>query len=69
MTEEMLKGLGSNGPWALVAGFLIWHLLKLGKEDRDQVVNLLTTFRTTLDGLKSAVEKLTDRIDGMEHKQ
>ncbi len=69
MTEEVLKGLGANGPWAVVAGALIWHLLKLGKEDRAQVVDLLTTFKNTLDGLKIAVEKLTDQIDGMDREK
>lgn len=62
MESEVLRSLAQNGPWALVAGLLLWQVLKAWNKDRDQLTTLIMDFKTTLDGLKIAVEHLTERM-------
>jgi len=61
--SEFLRSFGANGPWAAVAGLLLWKILGAWSEDRKQLTELITDFKTTLDGLKVAVEHLTDRLN------
>ena len=67
-TNELITGLANNGPWALVAGFLLLQVLNAWKGDRDQLTQLLTDFKATLDALKGAVDNLSDRLDSIDHK-
>ena len=62
MTNELWQGLANNGPWALVAGFLLQQVIKAWTADRQQLVVLMTEFRDALNALKSAVEDLRMQI-------
>jgi hypothetical protein len=64
--DTLLSGLASNGPWAAMAGFLLWQLLKAWQGDRQQLTDLLSSFKGALDSLKEAVEHLTNRLDAHE---
>ena len=61
-----LAALASNGPWALVAGFLLQQVIKAWTSDRRQLTELLGEFKTALEKLETAVTKLSDRIDYIE---
>ena len=67
-SSELVTGLANNGPWALVAGFLLWQVMNAWKGDREQLTTLLAQFKATLDGLKQAVDNLTDRLDQIDKK-
>lgn len=56
MPETFWLELGKSGPWALVAGFLLWTVIQAWNSDRRQVTTLLGEF-------KSAIEKLTVSLD------
>jgi hypothetical protein len=60
--------LAQNGPWAVVAGFLLWTVIKAWNSDRDQVTKLLGDFKDALSGLQRAVEHLTERLDRLDGK-
>jgi hypothetical protein len=60
--------LAQNGPWAVVAGFLLWTVIKAWNSDRDQVTKLLGDFKDALSGLQKAVEHLTERLDRLDGK-
>ena len=66
--SELVTGIANNGPWALVAGFLLMQVMNAWKGDRDQLTKLLIDFKTTLDGLKGAVDNLSERLDSMDKK-
>lgn len=63
MTDELLKPLFTNGPWAAAAAFLMWTILKAWNADRASVTELLGGFKEAIDSLRGAVDKLTERID------
>lgn len=50
--------LAKSGPWAGVAGFLLWTVIKAWNKDRDQVTELLGEFRKSLDSLTHQIELL-----------
>lgn len=60
--NELLAGLAGNGPWALVAGFLLWQVIKAWAADRDTLTRFLTEFRSTLESLKDAVDALRTEL-------
>lgn len=64
--DEMVKSLAANGPWALMAGWLLTQVIRAWTNDRNQLVNLLTEFKDALMSLKSAVEELKSEIKGKE---
>lgn len=68
MNDIALEALAQNGPWALVAGFLLWTVIKAWNGDREQVTKLLGDFKDALSGLQKAVEHLTDRLDRLDGK-
>lgn len=61
--NDFVTELAKSGPWAAVAGFLLWTVIKAWTSDRAQVTELLGEFRTALDGLKSAVDHLADKLN------
>lgn len=68
MTDSFLVELGKSGPWALVAGVLLWTVINAWNSDRQALTQLLTDFKSTLDGLKNAVDHLTDRLERIEKR-
>jgi K+ transporter len=56
--SQLLTGLASNGPWALVAGFLLWQVMKAWTADRQQVTELLKEFKASIDELTHAVKAI-----------
>ena len=65
-TDPFLTALASNGPWAVLAGFLLVKVINAWTKDRDQVTSLLSEFKPAIDALRGAVEALTHRLDGMD---
>lgn len=61
--QPFWDSLGSSGPWAVVAGFLLWKIIEAWSGDRKQLTALIGDFKATLEGLKTAVEHLTARLD------
>lgn len=68
MPDTAWSALAQNGPWAIMAGFLLWTVIKAWNADRDQVTKLLGDFKDALSGLQGAVEHLTDRLDRLDGK-
>lgn len=60
MDQSFLVELGKSGPWAAVAGFLLWQVIRAWDRDRNQVTELLRDFSTTLDGLKHEIHNLAE---------
>lgn len=57
-TDTFLSELAKSGPWAVVAGFLLWTVIKAWNKDREQVTGLLGEFRTSLDKLAQEIHNL-----------
>lgn len=57
--SDILTGLGNNGPWAAVAGILLWQLLKERAADREERTKILGEVNATLGKLSTAVDGLT----------
>lgn len=55
---QFLDELAKNGPWAAVAGFLLWAVIKAWNKDRDQVTVLLGEFRISLEKLATEIHTL-----------
>lgn len=62
MDSELLKALGQNGPWAIMAGFLLLRVIKQSDAYQKQNAELLSEFKPILLGLKTAVDELKDEI-------
>lgn len=52
--------LGKSGPWALVAGVLLYTVINAWKQDREKVLPFFVTLNATLIGLESAVKANTE---------
>ena len=63
MSDEILKSLAANSPWALATAFLMREILKAWNADRASVTELLSGFKGAIDALREAVDKLSARID------
>lgn len=61
--NELMEMMATHGPVAIIAGFLIWQVVKAWGSDRAALISMLTEFRETLDGLKRAVERLSERLE------
>lgn len=61
--DTFLLELAKSGPWAVVAGFLLWTILKAWTDDRKQVTELLGEFRATLDKLSDKLDRLAEAIN------
>ena len=61
--NEFVTELAKSGPWAGVAAFLLYTVIKAWTSDRGQVTQLLGEFRVTLDGLKMSVDHLSERLN------
>lgn len=57
-TDTFLSELAKSGPWAVVAGFLLWTVIKAWNKDREQVTGLLGEFRASLDKLAQEIHNL-----------
>ena len=68
MPQTAWDSLAQNGPWAVVAGFLLHIVIKNWMGDRAQLTSLLSEFKDALTGLQKAVEHLTQRIDRIDGK-
>lgn len=51
--------LGKSGPWALVAGVLLYTVINAWKQDRDKVLPFFATLNETLILFKAAVDANT----------
>lgn len=62
MLETLMQGLAANGPWALMAGFLLLRILKAWDGDRLQALSLMTQFQQTMQKQSEALEELTGAV-------
>lgn len=62
MLETLMQGLAANGPWALMAGFLLLRILKAWDGDRQQAMNLMTQFQVTMEEQSKALVELTSAV-------
>lgn len=69
MDPELIKPLASNGPWAIMAGFLLSQILKAWNADRTSLVELMGQFKQSLDSLKVAVDQLRQSIEIIESRR
>ena len=66
--DKFFTSLADNGPWALVAGFLIWWLIKNADKTQTLLISVLTDFRGAIDRLTTSVDKLGERMDDLERR-
>ena len=62
MSEDAIGKLAENGPWAVVAGVLLYQLIKAWSDDRAALTKLYTEFQGTLASLSDAVEGLRNDL-------
>ncbi|MGV3613851.1 MAG: hypothetical protein ACO1SV_00830 [Fimbriimonas sp.] len=60
MEQTFYAELGKSGPWALVAGVLLWTVIKAWNADRATVMEVLPQFRDAIVALKNSVEQNTE---------
>jgi hypothetical protein len=66
--DTFLLELAKSGPWAVVAGFLLWKIIGAWTADRAQVTQLIGKVEITLNNMSSEIgnlAKVQTRI--MEH--
>lgn len=61
--------LGKSGPWAMVAGFLLWTVITAWKEDRTKVLPFFQRLEQVLTSLGGAVEANTKSNEAIAHGQ
>lgn len=54
--------IAKAGPWATVAGLLLWTVIKAWNKDREQVTGLLGEFRGSMDKLTHQIEMLIKEV-------
>jgi len=59
---SFLTELGKSGPWALVAGFLLWMVIKAWNQDRAQVTQLMGSFQQSIDKLTTEIHGLVSAV-------
>ena len=66
--DQSLIELAKSGPWAVVAGFLLWKVIGAWNTDREQLAQLIGKVEITLNTMSSEIgnlAKVQTRI--MEH--
>ena len=56
--DTFLLELAKSGPWALVAGFLLWKIIGAWTSDRAQVTQLIGKVEITLNSMSSEIGNL-----------
>lgn len=51
LINKFSEGVAVNGPWAIMAGYLLKRILDAWTGDRDQVTALMGEFKTTLSSV------------------
>lgn len=65
MESNALNELAKSGPWALVAGILLYTVIQAWNKDRNQVTTLLGEFRVSFIEFKASIEantKMTEKL-------
>jgi hypothetical protein len=62
MLETLMQGLAANGPWAVMAGFLLVRILRAWDSDRKQAMELMGEFRATMQRQSDALSELTAAV-------
>jgi hypothetical protein len=62
MTAETFSAFAANGPWAAMAGLLLWQVLKAWSSDREQVTKLLGEFKNTLEAMTKTMEHIAEEL-------
>ena len=60
--DTFLLELAKSGPWALVAGFLLWQLLRDKAADREMLTSFLTEFSKTQAKIMSEVGDIAESL-------
>ena len=56
--DTFLIELAKSGPWAVVAGFLLWQLLRDKAADRDTMIKFMTDFQGTQNAIVGEVRDI-----------
>lgn len=56
--DTFLLELAKSGPWALVAGFLLWKIIQAWTSDRAQVTQLIGKVEVTLNSMAGEIGNL-----------
>lgn len=56
--DTFLTELAKSGPWAVVAGFLLWKIIQAWNSDRAQINQLISEFKVTLDSVSREIGNL-----------
>lgn len=56
--DTFLLELAKSGPWAVVAGFLLWKIIGAWNSDRAQVTQLIGKVEITLNNMSSEIGNL-----------
>jgi hypothetical protein len=66
--DPVLIELAKSGPWAVVAGWLLWQAFKEKAADRETMKTFMYDFRVTLDGVRTEIGNLAHvQMKIMEH--
>jgi hypothetical protein len=64
--SNILPTLAANGPWAVMAGLLLYQVMKAWTADRQQVTELLGGFRSSIEKLASTLDHIADEIKDLK---
>lgn len=56
--DTFLLELAKSGPWALVAGFLLWQIIRDKAADRETMVKFMTDFQNTQNAIVGEVRDI-----------
>lgn len=63
MENDLVQALLSNGPWAVMAGFLLLKILSAWEKDRSSRDTVLIEFKKGIDGLTEVVKDLKQAFE------
>lgn len=63
-----LQSLGANGPWALVAGYLLQQILAERKEDRKEMLPAIRSIPPLLTEVRDCMRDVRDALRDLGEK-
>jgi hypothetical protein len=57
VVAELVRGFSNNSPWAAMAGFLMWQIIKAWQKDREDIPKALAELTEAINGLRMELQR------------